>query len=304
MEHRLRFGELEVRVRFAGPGLAGVFPALAHRAVQSSADPAATIDVWEAGSCPGGGVACPWSAADVGPGGLVRGSGADAVFAVHERYSGAVTLADPAGHTVLYRVRGLRAVRWWERAAPLRAALLWALGGPRRHLVHAGAVGDDRGGVLLVGPRGSGKTTVAVAAVSGGLGLAGDDYVLLGAGRDLVVDSLYSTFAICGSDAGDEKTVVDVATVARGSAREALAVRAVILPSARGGPTRVRRVSPGLALRASAPTTVFQMPFDSGAVVASLADVVQKCPVLLWISGDDVAEAADAVERVLDGVWA
>lgn len=305
VERRLRFGDADVRLRFAGPGLAEVLlPALAHRAVDSGAVPAATVDVWEAGARTGDGVACPWTPDDVGPGGLVRGSAVGAVIAVHEGYSGAVTLADLGTRAILHRVRERRAVTWWERAAPLRAALFMALGGPRRHLVHAGAIGDDRGGVLLVGPRGSGKTTAAVAAVSHGLGLAGDDYVLLEADRDPCAVSLYSTIAICSSGGGDEKTVVDVAALPGGSVRATLPVRALVVPSIRGGRARVRRVSPGLALRAWAPTTVFQLPFDSGTVIASLADVVRKVPCFALDGGDAAGDLADAIDQVLDGAHA
>ncbi len=60
-------------------------------------------------------------------------------------------------------------------------------------LIHAGAVGTARGGVLITGKGGSGKSTTAAACLGSGLGLAGDDLVLVDMAGDLVVHSLLST---------------------------------------------------------------------------------------------------------------
>jgi hypothetical protein len=55
-----------------------------------------------------------------------------------------------------------------------------------------------------------------------------------------------------------------------------------------------------VVLRAWAPSTVFQMPFDDGAVVASLADVVRTVPCFTLDVGDDEAELASAVAQVVE----
>jgi len=221
---------------------------------------------------------------------------------VHETYSGALTLFDRIEHAGLHRVRDCRAVPWWERAAPLRPALFLALGTDDRHLVHAGAVGDDRGGVLVVGARGSGKTTVARAAIDHGLAFVADDYLLLDTSEEPPnAVSLYSTASILSQPDGGEKTVIDVGSLRPDSLRESLRVRAVVMPHIRGGRARLRRVSPGVALRAWASSTVFHMPFDGGAVMASLADVVRRVPCFALDVGDVAAELAAAVVDVLDG---
>ena len=120
-------------------------------------------------------------------------------MAVHEAYSGAVTLVDCGEGALLHRVPDCRAVPWWERAAPLRAeALFWALAGQGRHLVHAGAVGDERGGVLVAGASGSGKTTVTLAALLHGLSYVADDYVLLHDRGELTACSIYGTAKLDG----------------------------------------------------------------------------------------------------------
>ena len=149
---------------------------------------------------------------------------------------------------------------WWERAAPLRAeALFWALAGQGRHLVHAGALGDERGGVLVAGASGSGKTTVTLAALLHGLSYVADDYVLLHDRGELTACSIYGTakldgghvtrFPTLGSAArfpppheADEKAVLDVGAVMPGSLRDSLGLRAVIVPRIRGGRARLHRI--------------------------------------------------------------
>lgn len=319
VERRLRFADRTVRLLFAGVRMAdALLGALAERTDNSNADAHATVALWEADACPGGSAPFPWRWEDVAPGGLVRGPDSDGVVAVHETCSGALTLIHSAGLPILHRVPNSATVPWWERAAPLRPSLFWALGGESQHLVHAGAVGDDRGGVLLVGARGSGKTTAALAAMNRGLSLVADDYLLLNAGTPLEAVSLYNTASVAdgpdtGSAAGtsavgkaavgnvaQEKTVLDLRALAPGSLRESLPVRAVVVPRVRGGQAQVRRLSPAAALRAWAPSTVFQMPFDDGAVVASLAAVVRRVPCFALDVGDDEAELAAALVEVLE----
>jgi hypothetical protein len=228
-----------------------------------------------------------------------------------------VTLVDCGRRVLLHRVRAVAAVPWWERAAPLRVALFWALRGEGRHLVHAGAVGDDRGGVLLAGASGSGKTTVALAALVHGLGYVADDYILLDAAGAPTAISIYNTAKLDDghvgrfgalapgirfpppSDAG-EKAVLDIARLMPGSLRESLPVRAVLVPRICGGRSRLRRASAAEALLALAPSTALQMPFGDRAVVSSLAALVRRVPCFGLDVGDDVAEVAGGVERALE----
>lgn len=66
----------------------------------------------------------------------------------------------------------------------LHVALLIALRAHHIFELHAAALCDERGAVLLVGPSGSGKSTTALALVSAGLSYLGDDRVLYRAHGD------------------------------------------------------------------------------------------------------------------------
>ncbi|MGH9172561.1 MAG: hypothetical protein ACRD0Z_17125 [Acidimicrobiales bacterium] len=312
VDRRLRFVDRTVLLRFAGARLAGVLlGALAAREDNSDGapddrTPDAVVSLWEADDCPGGSVPFPWRWSNVGTGGLIRETGDGRLVAVHETCSGTLTLIDRTASAMLYRVPHTRAVPWWERAAPLRPCLFWALAGDGGHLVHAAAVGDDRGAVLLVGARGSGKTTVAMAAVNHGLRFVADDYLLLRSGHTPEAVALYNTVSVAASSrtasAGDTKAVLDLRKLMPDALCESLTVRAVVVPCVSEGRTQLRRVTPVAALRAWAPTTVFQMPFDDGAVVATLAGVVSSCPCYSLDVGSDEADLADAVLQVLEQV--
>jgi hypothetical protein len=298
VEQVVKFGDVGVRLRFARSPLAELLSdSFARRYEDGGCDVEATISSWEEG---GAAARVPWGEAELAPGGLVSGVGAGPVVAVHDTYWGAVTLADLPSRTVLYRVPSPEAVPWWERAAPLRLGLSLALRGKGRHVVHAGAVGDDRGAVLLVGPRGSGKTTVALAAVENGLDFIADDYALLDIGPLATVSSVYSTLSVRGDASDSTKEVVDVDAVRPGVLRGSLPVRGLIAPRTGDGPARLRRISPAAALLAWAPTTALQFPFDDGAVVASLGVVARQVACFALDIGDEPSEMARAVEQVLE----
>lgn len=318
----LCFGDRRVRLRFAGSALThALTEALRPRVVADDAGAAhATIGLWEERHAPGGARPVPWRDIDLGARGLLRGPDGARVLAVHEAGSGALTLVDRSARALLYRVPGVSTLPWWERAAPLRPALFWVLSGPGRHLVHAGAVGDaQRGGVLLAGAGGSGKTTVALAALAAGMAYVADDYLLLHTDGEPVAWNMFGTakldaghlarfpqfasaVSISADPVADEKAVLDVDRLLPHALARSLPIRAVLVPRIRGGHARLRRASAGEALLALAPSTAFQMPFDGGEVMGALADVARAVPAFALDVGDDLDELAQAVDRVLDTV--
>jgi hypothetical protein len=318
----LCFGDRRVRLRFAGAALQeALTAALRPRLSSVEGTPAhTTIRLWEESAVPGGAAQVPWGREEVGPRGLVRGSEGSPVLAIHEAGSLAVTIFDRRSRSLLHRVPAASMLPWWERAAPLRPALFWALSGPGRHLVHAGVVGDEqRGGVLLAGAGGSGKTTVALAALASGMAYVGDDYILLHTEGEPVAWNLFGTakldrghvgrfpqlsgeLSISPQPVAEEKYVLDVDRLMGESLVASLPIRAVLLPRIRGGRTRLRPATPGEALLALAPSTAFQMPFDGGEVMGALAAVARGVPAFALEVGDQPAELGEALERVLDAV--
>jgi hypothetical protein len=297
VEHHLRLGDQCIRVHCAGARLADVLlAALAHRfESRPRTPPRSTIDIWERRGLDGAAIRFPWRETEIEPGGLVRRAAEPRFVAVHDTYCDAVTIVDRPERALLHRIADAEALPWWERAAPLRPALFWALtgGGPR--LVHAGAVGDERGGVLLAGARRSGKTTVAVAAAAHGFGYLGDDSILLYGSGGLTAGAIYSTASVLTEAGAKEKTVLDMT----GSLRASVDVRAVIVPKIGGGRTRLSAVEPSQALLAWAPTSALRLPYDQEEVVATLGNVVRSVPCFALHVGDDARDLTRAVDEAL-----
>jgi hypothetical protein len=308
-----------IGLRVAGSALAdALIPAFGARiTVGPPQQPDFTIRMWEEVSCPGGAIRPPWRTDDLGPRGLVSLPGDDTVTAVQ---NAAVTLFDSAAGEVLYRVRDVRTLEWFELRSPLRAGLFFALEGDNRHLVHGAVVGDRRrGGALIAGKSGSGKTTLSLAALAGGLSYVSDDYCLLDVASGPVAWNIFGNAKLddghCArfpdfgavvsrprTDLADEKTVLDVAQLFPDAVVQALPIRCVVCPSIKGGATRWRPVGNFQGLLALAPSTSLQMPFDGGAVVQSLAKLVGSVPSYALDVGDEPADLCDALEAILEEI--
>jgi hypothetical protein len=312
------FADRRVRVRSAGaPIAAALTAALSHRACADEGPVDATILLWEESRVPGGALPPPWRPGELGPRGQARAGEKSEVLAIYEDVWGGVMMCDRRTRVALNRVPDVRRLPWWERPAPLRPALFGTLTGEGLHLVHAGAVGDERGGVLLAGRGGSGKTTVALAALAAGMAYVADDYLLLQGGDRPLAWNIFGTakleaghaerfpgfageLVISADPEPQEKFVLDVDRLMGEAISECLPIRAVLVPRIRGGRARLRDASAVEALLALAPSTTFQMPFDEGAVIAALAAVTRAVPAYALDVGDDPRELAEAVDRALD----
>ena len=201
------------------------------------------------------------------------------------------------------------ALPYWDYTAPFRHLLSWWLDAQGFRHVHGGAVGTADGGVLLVGPGGSGKSTTALASLlDERLRYAGDDYVAVSSERAPVVHSLYCSGkvhpedvhrlphlepALADGDRTDEKAVLYVETAFPGSSIAGFPLRAIVLP--RVTDRRTARALPGTqaaALAALAPSTIFQLHPPAREALSQMADLVRRVPTFVPLAG--VKEAIDA----------
>jgi hypothetical protein len=287
--HDLVLGGRVARLTFAGGALEpAVLPAFGHLARVAGA-PDVRFVLWDSAST---GVVPPPLPDDLGAIGLLgeveRLSGGPVRATLHYR-SGGLTLWDADARTATTWFPSSDAVPWWERVGPLRAAMSHALAGPRRQLVHAGAVGTARGGALIGGPSGAGKSTTCVTCLERGLRFAGDDQILLDiTGPRPVAHSLHRTAKLERDALGRLPSVADAlwpeVTPAEGKAMLLLdGVRAERVTPALGlthavvprvvdaERTELRPLPRPVALRALAPSSIFTVPRDRGAQLATLA---------------------------------
>jgi hypothetical protein len=286
-----------IRLRFAGDAMAqAVVPALTRLTSVSDAEPAS------AGFLP---PTPPWEASDGGRLGAVRGHNAGDLRTVVDGESGTLTIADIGRRrSVVWAPSAGEMPAWW-RAVPLRMILEWTLARPGRHVVHAGAVGVGDRGVLLAGSGHAGKSTVAAVCVQAGMAFVGDDYLLLTGGTPPLVNALYGTARVdrrslaglpelarrAGDVDGDEKVLLDLHALHPDRLPARLSVEAVVLPRFDDGTrTRIVPVTAGTALRALAPSTIFQTPDGGEPALRVIADVLRQVPAYELRMGNDLTD--------------
>lgn len=205
----------------------------------------------------------------------------------------------------------------YDRAAPLRAILDWWGRDHGWRAVHAGAVGTEEGGVLIVGKGGAGKSTAVLACLGTGLGYAGDDSVAVGQGPVPFVHSLYCTAKL---EPGHLRRVVPhLAPLLEGSEESyqgkrmffldrhrprelspGFPLRAILLPRMTGAErSRTRPVSATTGLLALAPSTLFQLPGAKQDRLHHMADLLRGVPAHVLELGSDLSTVAPAIRAVL-----
>ncbi len=324
VDRHYRIGGRLVRLRLAGPAVVHPFTrALAHLAADAGPDPSLTVRVADATA-----VApppSPWAR----PGGPAGGDGADGKPALHVRDGSvealfqldypAISLYDRAARAGFFWTASAAAVPSYELGSPLRAIFHWWGLGEGWHVVHAGAVGRDDGGALLVGKAGSGKSTAALACLAAGLAYLGDNDAVLAPGTPPRVHGLYcaakleeahlrrrlpALSPLVGSgDArhrGKEVFFVDDAAGVRLTG--GFPLRAVLIPriAAGAGTAALRRVPPSAAVVALAPSTLLALPGAHRERLRDLVSMLRGVPAWVLEVGEDVASIPAAVERALE----
>jgi hypothetical protein len=272
------------------------------------------IDVWDRETSGVEPPPFPWGPDGVLQMGEVDGFNEDGIRTVCDPGYGAITIVDQGAGRALFQVPAATRLPWYERAAPLRAALHHLLAPTGAMLVHAGAVGRDRGAALIVGPGGSGKSTLATAAALGGMGFCGEDYVALTIEPEPIAHSVHTTAKLSerslellpelerpeGPDPGpDRKHVIDLAAARPQAIRPELPVSAIVAPQVTPGRPGWRRIAGAEGLRALAPSTMLQLPLTRGAGMAMMASLARGVPSYSLELGDDPRGAVVALEEVL-----
>src|SRR3989440_7110403 len=186
-------GGSHVSLRFASGALRErLTPAFAHLAAPSSDAPELTVHPSDSAS----------TGAEPPPRpGTPAGEPAGALYHFHEpplrgAYQPgleALSILDSEAGVAWYWVANALEQPSWDQACPIRQILFWWLGSRGYLQVHGAAVGTPTAGVLVVGPAGSGKSTVALACLGSDLLYAGDDYVAVTLEPSPHVASLYSS---------------------------------------------------------------------------------------------------------------
>ncbi len=307
-----------VELRFArGPLLDLISPSFAHLQEESAGEPGLTVFIWDSRST---GAPLPPR-----PSALPTGAGMGPIYYYCE---GPFEVAYRPNSGILSAFNRRRRVAWfhaddgstldyWEQAEPLRQILFWWLGDRRIDLVHAAAVGNSSGGVLLGGVSGSGKSTSSLACLASELSFAGDDYVAVDRfGKSIHVHSLYSSGKLEADhasrlphlrpalDAGegamiDGKVVVPLAPLFPDRMCSGFPLRAILIPKITGDGPRTVPITPTAALTALAPSTLLQVRPTKPTALSDMGRLVQQVPCFALELGGDIDAIPAEISRLL-----
>jgi len=307
-----RVGRFPFRLDFAGPALEPCLaPALEHLAIEDAA-PAFRVVLWDTQSTGVPMPPPPWKWKE-----MVRNEVhiGDRMKIVYNGESGSLIMFDAEAQQAVFWIRQAASVPYYETGAPLLGVLHWWLATRGCQLVHAGAVGTSDGGVLLVGRGGSGKSTSALACLAGGLDFAGDDYCAVSANPEYI-HGLYCSAklsadsrdrlpgladAIHSSGTGPaEKTLYLMNRLFPRQLSAGFPMRAILLPRVAGvNDTCLSPIPPARALRALAPSTIFQLAGAGGNAFQMLASAVRRVPCLELAVGTDLPQIPATVRKLL-----
>ncbi|MFO1055440.1 MAG: hypothetical protein U1E53_00565 [Dongiaceae bacterium] len=304
-----RLSGLAVEVRYAGTTLHGqLHPALAHAAAPRCTKADLVIQAWS-GEGAGAPPAPGWPRTAYDAYGLARDP--DGTALVHIEAKERVISSFDAGRRLACFHLPAATPPVWMRAAPFLQILVWALAGRGSQPLHAAAVGTARGGILLAGPGGAGKSTTALAGLLAGMEFVGDDFIAAACEPEPAAACLYATAKVTeqslallpGLDAGrveaasaDPKRLVRIDRVA-----ERLPLRAMALPrrgEGRGG--AVQPVLPAVAARALALTSVILLRGRPAPALDMAARLARALPCYALELGPDMAAVAGTLRMLIE----
>jgi hypothetical protein len=315
------FAGRPVRLRVAGEALGRrTHRAFAHlRAQETAAAPELVVELWDEAEtaipCPVDADATDLDRRWIAAGGILAASASGRY--VSFRYQDSVAVLDrSAGRIVGCRGAGSR-LSTGEYSKPLVHLLSIWFHDRGVQLLHAGLIAGPRGGVLIPGEGGTGKSTSCVAAATQGLEFLGDDFIgLEQVDGNFVGHSVFGTACLARRDldrfraiAGlavddgipeEEKPILFLPEVFPERLRASVPVRAVVLLRVGADRTEVRPAGRAETMRHFAASTLHTvMPRPGREALVRLAALVERVPAWWLLLGPDIEDLAPGVDRIL-----
>ena len=324
-----------VRLRSACPPmLARLSHAFGHAAAGAGEPepPALTVHLWDSATYGTAGPPLPQTEGEQAPGaffyysdgrlriGYQLGTSGDArvLAAYPHEPTPALSVLDTDTNEAWYWVSDAARIPYWEQATPMVYLFDWWLRDRGCHLLHAGAVGTEAGGAILVGKSGSGKSTSSLSALDSELLFAGDDYVAVALEPRPYVHGLYASGklmpdhvhrlpfllpALSNADRlSEEKAVVFVEEQWPGKMSAGFPLSAILVARVDAGreATVIEPISPAMGLAALAPSTVFQMHTRGQDSLARMRMLAEQVPSFVLRAGADVSTTPRAISELLE----
>ena len=194
VEKHFCFNGLFFALRFAGETLArSMSRALAHLAVPGGGEISLTIDCWDTA---GSGVICPqpnWPPHLFSGRGEILGLDAPDMRVAWFDWLQLFCAYLPQSRQAYYCLPAAEPFPIQQFGSPALTIFSWWFATLGWQFTHAAVVGTAQGGVLIVGPGGAGKSTLAFSTLKSPLRYLSDDYCVLAPGASTAALALYNS---------------------------------------------------------------------------------------------------------------
>jgi len=326
IEHVYNIGGHSVRMRFAGEGLVPhLTPAFAHLRGGDTVGADLTICLWDSVTT------------DTPPPLFlssllyllelrwfellssrreIKGYHSDRIRTMFHFGPNILSAMDTKENVAIYWIRDARATPSYEKGYPLTKILNWWTEGRSLQCVHAAAIGAPRGGVLLAGKSGSGKSTTSLLCLNSELSYVSDDTSLVAWNPEPYVFSLYNTAklmslkllphleaCVTNREWGDgEKALIFLHEHFPQKLVRGFPLKGILLLNVSGQPrTVLREASPFAALKALAPSTIYQLAGSGQQELTKMSRLVRQVPCYHLELGTDLREIPDVIMKVVSG---
>jgi hypothetical protein len=235
---------------------------------------------------------------------------------IFQRNGAVVSVIDWEHNLAYWFTRDAASIPYLEHSAPLKALLSHWFGAQGKYIVHSAAVGDENGGVLIIGRGGAGKSTTSIACMMGGLEFLADDHCLVTLDPSPTAYSIYATAKLAESDLHRFPALAPVAVLDHRPAGEKIVfmldghngidlgegipIRAILLADIVGRPeTSVRRIKPSEAFKALAPSCALHFPAHRSPALQCFSSLIRYLPAFVLELGSDLRQIPDTIRRLL-----
>ena len=312
-------------LRFAGEAsIPYVASALAHLKCQPVAEPSLTICIWDSLSTQ---VKLPLLVSSlleytdlmwgINEKGEIPTYNGDRIKTICKLRPAILTVMDTETNIAVQWTNDVAQIPYYEKGAPLMSAINWWNGQLNRQCVHGGAVGNENGGVLLVGKGGSGKSSTALACLNSDLLYVSDDYSLIEPSPQPYAYSLYNTAKLKG--VLDLKRFPNLAPLVSNAQKldsekalfflhehypakiiKGFPLKAVLMPKVTGKKdTKLVPTTSSQGLKALAPSTIAQLPGINPRSFSIMAKVVKQLPCYVLEVGTDIPQIPQTISNLL-----
>jgi len=309
---------INLRLKFSDTSVAqGILPAIEQIIVDPSGLPTAyTIFVWDSFSTGMPLPKAPVKFTEIKFSGEITGFNNQRFQAAYFTHARMLSLLDLEKKIGILCMADARILPGFEMACPLRSVFNGILKHHKISMVHAAAVGNAEGAVLIAGQSGAGKSSTALRCLIGGLDYFGDDVCAISTFEEKpTVFSIYSSGKIHSKDLYKfpnikgtpinkkdieyEKEIFFLAEAYKNYLPFRGNIKAVLMPCQSGGKIGFSPASYGGILRVLCSSTVGLLPHTGNEIFLQLASTLQKLPFYNFNLGDNPEEIAGAVNDLI-----